>query len=119
MKTFILLRLFGCSFVLLTACAPRATQRDPLNNPQYALTPQRVDTRGLELPVRYVLQEEVLERNRAKGFDYSYENGQCTIQLDVGYEALRQAAVLSVGYCLYHQCYSNPAFEIANKAAGA
>jgi hypothetical protein len=67
--------------------------------------------------VRYLLQEEVLEHKRAKGFDYSYEDGHCTVQLDIGYEALRQVATLSLGYCLYHQRYSNPEFEIANKAA--
>jgi hypothetical protein len=103
----------------LTACAPRTQARDPLNNPQYALTPQTVKAQVLGLSVRYLLQVEVLERTRAKGFDYSYENGHCTIALDIGYEGLRQAAVLSIGYCLYHQSYNNPEFAIANKAAQA
>jgi hypothetical protein len=114
MKCFI---FWGFCILLLASCAPRTQAKDPLNNPQYALTPQTIDTRVLDLPVRYLLQEEVLERQRAKGFDYAYENGHCTIALDIGYEGLRQAAVLSVGYCLYHQSYSNPDFEIANKAA--
>jgi hypothetical protein len=109
----------GMVTVLLASCAPRVTPKDPLENPQYDLSPQTIETEVIGLKVRYLLQDEVLERKRAKGFDQSYENGICTITLDVGYEALRQAVVLSLGHCLYHRNYSNPDFEIANKAAGA
>jgi hypothetical protein len=106
-----------CAVALLTSCAPRTQARDPFNNPQYALTPQTIDTQVLGLPVRYLLQNEVKKRTRTVGFDYVYEQGHCTIALDIGYEALRQVAALAVGYCLYQQSYSNPEFEIANKAA--
>ncbi len=114
MKRFI---IFGLCGLVLGGCAPRSQARDPLNNPQYALTPQVVEAQVVGLAVRYLLQEEVLERKRAKGFDYVYEDDRCTIALDIGYEGLRQAVALSIGYCLYHQSYSNPEFEIANKAA--
>ena len=109
----------GIVTIVLASCAPRVTPRDPLDNPQYDLSPQTIRTEVVGLSVRYMLQDEVLERKRAKGFDYVYEKGQCTITLDIGYEALRQAVVLSIGHCLYHQNYSNPEFAIANKAAQA
>jgi hypothetical protein len=115
-RQFFYLGIVEC---VLASCAPKVTPRDRLDNPQYVLNPQTIEAEVVRLRVRYILRDEVLERKHAKGFDYVYENGQCTITLDIVYEALRQAVVLSVGHCLYHQSHSNPEFAIANRAAQA